>query len=71
MPVVCERPTINPLGEKVAEPCTTVAVFDVLYRLRTEQEPRGVRVCLTHFEELKELKRRGLLAEWDARAITR
>lgn len=71
MPIVCDRPTVNPLGEKVAEPCTRPAVFDVLYRLRVEQEPRGARLCLTHFEELKELKTRGMLAEWDARAITR
>ncbi len=50
-------------------PCPNVATFDVLYRLRTEHEPRGIRVCLRHLEEMKELQRRQMFAEWDARTI--
>ena len=66
MQVRCER--VPPEGWP-GGPCESMAVFDVLYRLRVEQEPRGIRLCMAHFEELKELKLRGMIADWDARAI--
>jgi len=67
--VVCNRPSVNQLGEKVAEPCTRAARFDVLYRLRVEPEPRGAWLCLQHFEELKQLKMRDLIADWSVRLV--
>ena len=62
----CER---TPPEGWPGDPCQSMAVFDVLYRLRTEHDPRGIRLCLTHFEELKELKMRGMIADWDAKGL--
>lgn len=67
----CERPTHNPLGEHIAAPCTADARVDVLYRIKTEELPRGIRVCLEHLDELKEMRKRGMIADWDVKAITR
>ena len=72
MLVKCER--TPPVGWP-GNPCQSTAMFDVLYRLRAEREPRGIRLCLRHFEELKELKMRrmedgrSLIADWDAKRI--
>ena len=66
MPPKCER--MPPEGWP-GDPCQSAAMFDVLYRLRTEREPRGIRLCLRHFEELKKLKARGMIADWDAKGI--
>lgn len=65
----CERPTIDALGSSLGQPCLTPAVFDVVYQLATEHEPRGVRLCLGHYQELAELKARDMVTSWDARSI--
>lgn len=51
-------------------PCGNRARYDVLYRLRTEKEPRGIRLCLAHINELQQLQQRGMVADWDVKEIT-
>lgn len=72
MLVRCER--MPPEGWP-GGPCLSSAVFDVLYRIRTEAEPRGIRVCYEHLEELKALKMRkmtdgrSMIADWSVKGI--
>jgi hypothetical protein len=62
----CER---KPPPDWPGGPCLSPAVFDVLYRLRTERDHRGIRLCAVHLEEMKQLLGRDMIAEWDVRGI--
>jgi hypothetical protein len=34
-----------------------------VYQLRTQQEPRGARLCMVHLTELRELQYRGMMTD--------
>jgi hypothetical protein len=62
----CER---RPPPGWPGEPCTKKAAFDVVYQLKTEELPRGIRLCFEHLEELRQLQVKGVLKGWNVESV--
>jgi hypothetical protein len=49
--------------------CHEKARYDVLYHIKTQELPRGIRVCTKHLLELKELDERGMLKAFEVQDL--